>query len=76
VASVGEVFVPGGLPGVTYVSRESVRLELLVEDYIDEGLKILSVSGQTKSGKTVLVRKAIPDLLELSGGDIASVSDS
>jgi hypothetical protein len=75
VSNVGEVFVPGGLPSVTYVPRESVRLETLVEDYIDEGLKILSVSGQTKSGKTVLVRKAIPDLLELSGGDIATVQD-
>jgi hypothetical protein len=74
MARVGDVFVPGGLPAVTYVAREALRLERLVNDYIDEGLKILSVSGPTKSGKTVLVRKAVPELMELSGGDLKSVS--
>lgn len=75
MAKVGDVFVPGGLPAVTYVARESLRLERLVNDYIDEGLKILSVSGPTKSGKTVLIRKAVPELMELSGGDLKNVSD-
>jgi hypothetical protein len=70
MADIGEVFVPGGVPSVTYVPRASLRLESLVGDWMTERGRILSVSGPTKSGKTVLVRKAVPERIEVSGGDI------
>lgn len=44
-ASVGEVFVPGGLPRITYNPRESLKLEERVSDYVNERHKVLSVSG-------------------------------
>ena len=55
---VGHVFVAGGLPTLTYVSRNERGLEQKITDYIEERHRILSVSGPTKTGKTVLLRKA------------------
>jgi hypothetical protein len=67
---LGEIFVPGRLPGVTYVPRDELRLEALMGDYLEERGRILSLSGPTKSGKTVLVRKVVPRAVEIPGGDI------
>jgi hypothetical protein len=33
----------------------------VLRDYLDERFKVLSLSGPTKSGKTVLVRRVAPD---------------
>jgi len=46
--TVGKVFVPGGLPSITYNPRDSLKLEERVRDYLDERHKILSISGPTK----------------------------
>ncbi|MEV7541932.1 hypothetical protein [Streptomyces sp. NPDC089915] len=74
---VAKVFVAGGLPTITYNPRSTRNLEEEIQDYLDEGHKILSVSGPTKTGKTVLVRNVIPesDALWLSGGSINSSND-
>jgi hypothetical protein len=74
--TVGRVFVPGGQPTVTYNPRSALRLEEKVRDYLDERHRILSVSGPTKSGKTVLIKSLVrsgDDGLYLSGGLITSV---
>jgi hypothetical protein len=75
MTTIGQVFVPGGLPGVTYVPRDGLKLETLFGDYLDERGRILSLSGPTKSGKTVLIRRMLPQSIELSGGDIKSAGD-
>jgi CBS domain-containing protein len=72
---LGQVFVPGGLPSVTYNPRESLRLEEQVRDYLGERHKILSLSGPTKSGKTVLLKRVVQNPLWLSGGSIGSAED-
>lgn len=72
---VGEVFVPGGLPRVTYNPRESQQLEQRLRDYLDERHKVLSLSGPTKSGKTVLLRKVLPPAVWVSGGSIETSED-
>ncbi|MFJ8144247.1 hypothetical protein ACIQ6R_04100 [Streptomyces sp. NPDC096048] len=74
---VAHVFVAGGLPTITYNPRSTRNLEEELRDYLDEGFKILSVSGPTKTGKTVLVRNVIPesDAFWLSGGSITSIND-
>lgn len=71
---VGQVFVAGGPPTITYNPRSELNLEEQIQDYLDEGYRILSVSGSTKTGKTVLVRRIIPpiDGIWLSGGAISS----
>jgi hypothetical protein len=75
VARTGEVFVPGGLPDVTYVARETLRAEAAVNDFLEERFRMLSLSGPTKCGKTVLVRRMVPQAMLISGGDIENVND-
>ncbi len=65
---VSDVFVPGGFPDVTYVRRNELQLEERVRDYVEERYKVLSLSGPTKSGKTVLVKRVAPDAVWVSGG--------
>lgn len=73
---VGKVFVPGGRPTITYVPRTDLELEERVTDYLDERHKVLSVSGPTKTGKTVLLKSAVPPTaIWMSGGAIETVDD-
>ncbi len=69
--------MPGGQPTITYYPRDSLGLEEKVRDYLDERHKILSVSGPTKCGKTVLLKAVLKQQspLWLSGGDIHSVDE-
>jgi hypothetical protein len=71
-----DVFIPGGLPDTTYVPREHLSLEGLLQDWLDGRQKpLLSVSGPTKSGKTVLIKKLIKEPIAISGGAIDSAED-
>ncbi len=74
MAKLQEVFVAGGLPTVTYVPRTEHKLEDALRDYLFQRHKILSVSGPTKSGKTVLVRRLLPKgkAFWISGGQAAT----
>lgn len=66
-----DVFIPGGLPDATYVPREHLSLEEDLIDWLDGRQKpLLSVSGPTKSGKTVLIKKLVDNHIYLSGGAI------
>ncbi|MBG6092620.1 ATP-binding protein [Actinomadura viridis] len=73
----GQVFVAGGLPTLTYIKRSQSNLEQKVLDYLDERHRILSVSGPTKTGKTVLMRRMLrdKDAIWLSGGSINDLGD-
>jgi hypothetical protein len=74
--SPDDVFIPGGLPTETYVSRGHLGLEETLGSWLERRQKpLLSVSGPTKSGKTVLLRKLIPGAMWLSGGAIDNVHD-
>ncbi|WP_412515631.1 ATP-binding protein [Actinomadura madurae] len=77
VIKAGKVFVAGGLPTLTYIPRSQNNLEQKVLDYLDEGHRILSVSGPTKTGKTVLMRKMLrnENAIWLSGGTLNSLED-
>jgi hypothetical protein len=55
-----DVFIAGGFPKITYISRDEYQLESTIVDYLDARHKLLSISGSTKSGKTVLVVKILP----------------
>lgn len=72
---VSSVFVPGGLPTFTYLERRSLGLEQRLGDYLEERHRILSLSGPTKAGKTVLLRSQIRNGLWLSGGTIYTIDD-
>lgn len=71
-----DVFIPGGLPDTTYVPREHLSLEAHLTDWLEGRQKpLLSVSGPTKSGKTVLIKKLVQNPVALSGGAIDTADD-
>lgn len=71
-----QVFVAGRLPDVTYNPRDEQHLEREVRSYLDQGPgRALSVCGPTKSGKTVLIERLLPqdEVIWMQGSDIDSV---
>lgn len=61
---------------MTYVPREHLELEKQIQYWIDgPHTSILSVSGPTKSGKTVLLRQYFDDEIWLSGGAITTIDE-
>lgn len=68
------VFTPGSLPVYTYNDRSSLKLEWSLLDSIETKGFISSVSGPSKSGKTVLCETVIgkKKMLLLTGGGISS----
>ncbi|MFL6239305.1 MAG: ATP-binding protein [Actinomycetes bacterium] len=68
------VFVTEGIPRFTYNPRGSRNLEAEVTEYLNRVGKALSISGPSKCGKTVLVKKLLPEdqAIWLVGSDITS----
>lgn len=74
---VNDVFIVGGLPTVTYISRDDFALERKLRVSINSKYKLISISGSTKSGKTVLCHAVLRGTknIWLSGSDISSDDD-
>lgn len=72
-----DVFVPGGFPRHTYNPRLGLQLEKNVRQALDNLCKLVTVTGHTKSGKTVLVRKVLPrnEVIWIDGGVIGAEED-
>jgi hypothetical protein len=72
-----EVFVPGAYPIHTYVEREEKRLEQSLADALATPGQLISLSGPSKSGKTVLVEKVVgrDNLISISGAGIQHPDD-
>lgn len=72
-----EVFVPGGFPRHTYNPRLDLNLEQIVRQVTENLCKLVTVTGHTKSGKTVLVRSILPreDAIWIEGGGVGSEDD-
>jgi hypothetical protein len=54
-----EVFVAGGEPTITYVKRQQENVEKALLRAIEFPNQIVSLSGPTKTGKTVLCLKVL-----------------
>jgi type II secretory pathway predicted ATPase ExeA len=75
-----KVFVPGGMPKLTYVPRNAIKLETRLGTAVENLHKLIAVTGQTKSGKTVLVNTILPRAagehnIWLDGGHFAQEDD-
>lgn len=57
---IREVFTAGGIPDVTYNDRSNLELESKLLEALALGSRVISITGPTKIGKTVLWKKAIP----------------
>ncbi len=69
-----EVFVAGGQPTLTYVQREEDHLERSFARAVATPNQIVSLSGPTKTGKTVLCRHVLGDreYVWIDGGQVAN----
>ena len=74
---VVEVFTPSDMPSYTYVQRANQKLEERLRQAFEVPKMIISISGPSKSGKTVLVNKVIEkdNLIHLSGSTIRSADE-
>jgi len=72
-----EVFTPGTFPVHTYVTRSTTDIEQTLRDSIDTPGQIVSISGPSKSGKTVLVERVVTKdlILAITGASISKPSD-
>jgi hypothetical protein len=69
LTKVTEVFTPNDVPTFTYVERASRNLEQRLREAFAVPKMVISLSGPSKSGKTVLVNKIIDadNLIPLTG---------
>lgn len=72
-----EVFIPGGFPRHTYNPRVDLKLEDRLNGVLANLCKLATITGQTKSGKTVLARKVFPEekCVWVDGGMISEEND-
>ncbi|MBS1581472.1 MAG: hypothetical protein JST66_04645 [Bacteroidetes bacterium] len=72
-----DVFTPGTFPRYTYVSNEESRLEGLLSDALETPGQVVSLSGPSKSGKTVLVEKVVglDNLITITGAGLVEPLD-
>jgi hypothetical protein len=72
-----EVFVAGGQPTYTYVERSAAHVELKLARAIATPNQIVSLSGPTKTGKTVLCRRILGEreFVWIDGGQVKSGDD-
>ncbi len=72
-----DIFVPGGFPRHTYNPRVDLQLEQRLSEARENLCKLVTVTGHTKSGKTVLTRKVFPpeESVWIDGGTISEEAD-
>ncbi|QLM89170.1 ATP-binding protein [Escherichia fergusonii] len=72
-----EVFIPGGYPNHTLVEDHLVSKQQQLIDTLEMGTMLISISGPSKSGKTVFVKKVLGTqrIIEVTGAGVQSAND-
>lgn len=72
-----DVFVPGGFPSHTYNPRGERQLERDLQEAKENLCKLVTLTGHTKSGKTVLARRVFPreEAIWIDGGTVSTADD-
>jgi hypothetical protein len=72
-----DIFVPGGFPQHTYNPRDERNLEARLSEVKHNLCKLVTVTGHTKSGKTVLSKRIFPaaESVWIDGGAAATEDD-
>lgn len=72
-----DIFVPGGFPLHTYNPRAELQLEQRLSEAKQNLCKLVTVTGHTKSGKTVLANKVFPREVAIwvDGGLVSTEDD-
>lgn len=73
-AQLTDIFTPGGQPSVTYVARSELGLEASLRKATALATTIVSLTGATKAGKTVLCRSVMEpyEYVWIDGGQVKS----
>jgi len=74
--NVTEIFTPSDYPLYTYVARDEERIEDRLREALKTPGEIVSVSGPSKSGKTVLIEKVTgrDNLITITGAGLSDAS--
>lgn len=77
MAKAVDVFVPSKMPTITYIDRSALGYEERFRNACEIPNMVVSVSGPSKCGKTVLIKKIITDdnLIAVSGSSIRRPED-
>jgi hypothetical protein len=72
-----DVFTPNDFPEHTYVARAGENLEAKLDRALRTPKVVATISGPSKSGKTVLAEKLIgkENLIQISGAEVQSGGD-
>jgi len=70
-----DIFTPGRFPSYTFVNDHLVTKREVLENALDTGSMLISISGPSKSGKTVFIEEAIgkDKIVQVTGAGINSV---
>jgi hypothetical protein len=73
---VEDVFTPDDDPSVTYVARTDQNIEQTLQDISRVSKFVISISGPSKAGKSVAVRRVFGDhLIPVSGANVTTPED-
>lgn len=74
---IKDIFTPGRFPTLTYVDDHLKEKEQQLLDTLDDGSMLVSISGPSKSGKTVFVEKVIGKdyLIQVTGAGVGEPAD-
>ncbi|WDL83157.1 ATP-binding protein [Aeromonas bestiarum] len=72
-----EVFTPGKFPTWTFVSDHLEEKEQQLQDVLESGSMLISISGPSKSGKTVFVEQTLGKqaLIQVTGAGVRKSED-
>jgi hypothetical protein len=74
--TIAEVFTPDEDPTYTFVSRSDDTSEALMREVAQGARFVVSLSGPSKCGKTVTVRRVFGEnLIEITGSNLASAKE-
>lgn len=75
--SVSDIFTPNDTPTTTYVGREDLKLEERLSQNCKLPKMVVSISGPSKSGKTVLIKKVMDEdlIIPVIGSGIEGPED-
>lgn len=74
---IKDIFTPGRFPVWTFVDDHLKDKEQQLHDALDDGSMLVSISGPSKSGKTVFVEHLLgkDNLVQVTGAGVRSTSD-
>ena len=72
-----DVFTPGNFPVHTFVDDHLTEKQQQLKDALDSGSTLISISGPSKSGKTVFIERSIgrDNLVQITGAGVTKVED-